>query len=1131
MEGDGDQQNGGATKKYRWEDATAASASAVAGRSTRWGATPRQFGEATPRAGGAAGGSEGGWGSFATPSATPIGAEEVGTPRFGGTYLPVGGATPAYEQTPRAGGLLGATPSQQFVGTTPMQSHYVAGGAGANTLEGPQASTALLEEKAKKIEAEWRLKNKRLTEEFLDSYLPSTEYFEIVPPPAEYARPPAVEPNFYELAGQELARSMEQGGLGPGMPGTYEIPESLGPGMPEMQPHDAVLFSELLQYAGKEDSIPPTALLSYMLMKNLFKIKNGDVSQRRAGSRYLLDKVKLFGPALIFSRLFRIWEEQVDITDLQQKHYLLEFCKALISHLGVEVRASCKEVVHMVEPLLSFQESVIREDGRQTLILLTRVAGFHAVWDVIQPDFSHSENSVRRHTAKVVALIASAVGLEDTMKALEGQSFSYNATARQTTARALGEIASIMRHAIVASMAEMITVLERLIRDERRVAKEAAVAIAMIAEVCAPYGRDELATVVHHVCEECRKGIGSTAAPFIRAFGALLPLMAPEEARSRITAMMPVLVNQFHTPEEEFRRTMLQVVKRCVKTETINGDFIGDVLLEPFFSGFWKVQRLAADRKTSALLLSATVAMARKVGSVPILMKLAADMKDDNEFFQRLVMSGVRRVVSAVGLEEAKTDLCYQLLERTVSAVKQDEDGVNRVAIDTLASICNALGKRLRDFLDLVYGLIRSRGSSHEPKVRTQVAELVTRIARVVVEAGGTPFLLNIGSNLFTRLEDEDDNTFSSNLRATRVLLQALGRDANGVPRYLPSVGELLKKLTHVIKKPVSSVQQNAVMLIETIASEFDAEVEPVHLHQLATRGLFDLLDADRRETRKICARTFGVIASKIGPFSIVLGLVDNFRQDKRKIRICTAVALGAVAKSCGPFTVLPYVLNEFQISDSEQVAVIVQHAVLKAVRYIFESIGPTGQDYVFCTLRLLQRAMTEASLPMRRMAIEASRSMLLAVAGVDGFRDVAIHLLNFAHPNIIELLSKRETKVGEERLKLVSAVVSFYEAARLHVGSGLMYAYLVQGLFHPAKLVRDIYRRAYNLMYLASPEQMVPHYALLNNGTEYPVTEESPEELRHQPMKRFRRYEIEYAVLRRKQPDDILYAELPAYL
>lgn len=1209
-------------KKFRWEDTHQTDGGNSGGpsnlpSSTRWSsATPRQLGasgsstssgagissvalaatgsvidlsHSTPRGGSGGTGLmyEGGWRGFATPSATPIGGDEISTPRFGsgsadssffintpggmmfsgqnslissgrqtpsqmagGQKTPRGGsftggalgATPAFiGQTPRGGvgagggqgigGSYGATPSFNFEGTTPVQSHYVPGGmlatpSGVHLACTPTAGgglsdeghainmTNLVEKKAREFEKEWRLKNRRLTTEFLDELLPSDGYFEKVDPPADYNPMLPDEPNFFEMAIQELSRN------GPppmsfvsedGKPFTYDIPESLGFGMPTMTPADAPVFVELLQYAGKEECIPPEGLLSYMLMKHLFKIKNGDAQQRRSATRYLLSKSSVFGASLIFSRLFTIWTHcsAANTLDLSQKHFLIEFCKALITKLDVSVRSSCKEVVHLMQPLLSVPEEIIREDGKQTLILLTRIAGFQAVWSAIQSDFSHEDNSIRRHTAKVVALMAAASGMEEIIEALKLQSYSLSLSARQTTARAIGETCGVLGHAMVTGLSEMVSILERLLRDDRRVAREAAVAVSMIAEACAPYGRKELSAVIYIIGEECRKNHGNTAAPFLRAFASLLPLMAPEEAKTRIAAMIPILVNQFHTPEDEYRRTLLAVVRRCVTADGITGDFIREFVLEPFFDGFWKVQRVAVDRKSSGLLVAATVDIAKKTGGVEVLIPLSKDMNNDNELFQHLVMYAVRRVIHTVGMEDVSSALSRSIIEKAISAVQQDELGTNKVSLDALIAICNALGTRLKPFLKDIFGVIHSRRENREAEVRTQAAEFTARIARTVAKADGAIFLQDLSASLYTRMEDDSPLVLSAILHATRVLLDILGS-----AKYRPSVRELLRKLTFVIKNPNSMVQQNAIMLIEVIATQYDSEVEPLHLHQLATRGLFELLDADRRETRRTCARTFGAIASKLSPFAIIAELVDNFRQDKRKIRICTAVALSSIAKSCGPFTVLPYILNEFQVSENEQVAVIVQHSVLKAIRYVFEAIGPDGEDYVFVCLPLLQRALTETSIQMRRMAIEAARAILMAVAGLDGFDKVTIHLLNFVHPNIVELLSRKQVTVAEERRKLITAVVSFYEAARLHVGPGLLYyAYLSQGLFHPSKLVRDIYRRTYNIIYLASPEGLVLHYPLIEDGPAFPAVQSEilgNESLVKPPVKRLCRYEVQ---------------------
>ncbi|KAG8348628.1 splicing factor 3B subunit 1 [Trypanosoma vivax] len=1036
----------------------------------RGGVTPIPGGQ-TPTFGG------GGGGGGQTPTfggQTPTFGGQ--TPTFGGQTPAIGGVTPMFNgttpmftgATPAAGMAFGVTPNYQFEGTTPVQSRF----AGSDTQS---AITANIEAHARKLEMQWRMKNKRLTEEYLDSILPPE--FKVVEPPADYNPLPPEEPNFYELASKSLDVFVVNQSSDTAASVTYDIPESLGEGMPEMKPEDAPVFEVLLKYHNV-NPIPDEVLPSYLLMKNLFKIKNGDSAQRRTAMRFLLDKARVFGSEPLFRFTFHVWRS--GILDLQEQHYYVDLVKGAISRLQKEVRSSTKEIVHMMEVLLSAQESVVREDGKEVLILLTRVVGYEAVFEAIKEDFAHVENGVRRHTAKVVGIIGYAVGPEMALQIINGMSLSPVAFARQTSARAITELACILMHAITGELMELVPIFEKLLRDEPRVKREAANALSHVAQATYPYGIEELEPLVHIVREECKRGIGTTAGLFVRAFGALIPLMAPYDAQKYTSDMMPTLVNQFNTPDDEHRRVLLQVVRQCVSADGVTVNFIRDVILKAFFEGFWTVRRVAADRKTATALIETTVAISRKLGSTEILEYLVRDMKDENEHFQRMVIDTVRRVVMAVGTVGVPDTHVALLLDGAIAAVKQDESGLNRVVLEGLATICNSLGKRLKRYLRQVFDLIKSRRDMLG-MIRMQAAELVSRIAHTVKEAGGTLFLQDLGRSLFDRLEDDEAAVMSANLKATRAILTELGS-----AKYHPSVRELLKKLTYIISNRNSNVQLSTILLIEEIATNCDEDVEAIHLQELATKGLFELLDAHRRETRRACIRTFGVIAHKIRPFAIILELVDNFKQDKRKIRICTAVALGAIARECGAFTVIPYLLNESKICEGELVATIVQHSILKAVRYIFEAIGPAGKDFVYPLVPLLVRALTESEIQHRRMAVEACRAIVLTVAGFDGFEDLVIHFLNFIHPNIVELLSRNETKISEERLKMVTAVVGYYEAARLVVGSGRMFQYLLQGLFHPAKKVRDIYRRSYNMMYVASPEALVPHYPRVNDDDEH---------------------------------------------
>lgn len=50
-------------------------------------------------------------------------------------------------------------------------------------------------------------------------------------------------------------------------------------------------------------------------------------------------------------------------------------------------------------------------------------------------------------------------------------------------------------------------------------------------------------------------------------------------------------------------------------------------------------------------------------------------------------------------------------------------------------------------------------------------------------------------------------------------------------------------------------------------------------------------------------------------------------------------------------------------------------------------------------------------------------------------------------------------------------------EGLRVSLGPGIMIQYILTGLFHPARRVREIYWRIYNNMYIGSQDGLVPFY------------------------------------------------------
>ena len=88
---------------------------------------------------------------------------------------------------------------------------------------------------------------------------------------------------------------------------------------------------------------------------------------------------------------------------------------------------------------------------------------------------------------------------------------------------------------------------------------------------------------------------------------------------------------------------------------------------------------------------------------------------------------------------------------------------------------------------------------------------------------------------------------------------------------------------------------------------------------------------------------------------------------------------------------------------------------------------------------------------------------MSLGVVGL-GCEDAVAHLLNFVWPNIFETSPH-----------VIFAVLEAVEGCRVALGPGIIMLHTLQGLFHPARRVREVYWKIYNNMYVYMCEGMVP--------------------------------------------------------
>ncbi|KAI4342291.1 hypothetical protein MLD38_026931 [Melastoma candidum] len=111
-----------------------------------------------------------------------------------------------------------------------------------------------------------------------------------------------------------------------------------------------------------------------------------------------------------------------------------------------------------------------------------------------------------------------------------------------------------------------------------------------------------------------------------------------------------------------------------------------------------------------------------------------------------------------------------------------------------------------------------------------------------------------------------------------------------------------------------------------------------------------------------------------------------------------------------------------------------------------------------------------DSDLVHRQTVASAVKHMVLGVTGL-GCEDALIHLLNYVWPNIFETSPH-----------VINAVMEAIEGMRMALDPALVLNYCLQGLFHPARKVREVYWKIYNSLYIGSQDALVAAYPILDD-------------------------------------------------
>ncbi|KAI3379503.1 hypothetical protein SNEBB_009203 [Seison nebaliae] len=912
-----------------------------------------------------------------------------------------------------------------------------------------------------KLTVEMERRNQPMSDTDLDRILPGLPQYRILIAPANYkpvspGRKLSVTPSPF-VHGDHFVMPSTNDTLNTGMKMKDDL-QPYGENMPLMKNEDLQYFSSLMKDVD-ESQLSADQIKERTVMTLLLKIKNGTPPMRKSALRQLTERAKEFGAMLLFNQILPILMSPT-LEDLE-RHLMVKVIDRILYKLDDLVRPYVHKILIVIEPLLIDEDYYARVEGREIISNLAKAAGLATMISTMRPDIDNRNEYVRNTTARAFAVVASALGIPALLPFLKAVCKSKKSwQARHTGIKIIQQIAILMGCAVLPHLRGLVDTIEHgLEDDQQKVRTIAALAVAALAEASTPFGIESFDMVLKPLWKGIRSHHGKGLAAFLKAVGYLIPLMDAESSSFYTKEIMLIIVREFASPDDEMKKIVLKVVKQCCATDGVDADYIRKEILPSLFRHFW-TSRLANEKKNLRQVIETTVEIAGKVGGAGIVQRIVDDLKNSNEQYRKMVLETIEKILTMLGSADIDKKLEEQLVDG-IMFVYQEQTQEDVIILNGFGSIVIALGRRMKAYLPQIVGNLLWRFSHKSAKVRQQAADVVIRISTNMKLCQEDKLLQKLGHTLYENLGEEYPEVLGSMIGALKSIVNVLG-----MKEMQPPIKDLLPKLTPILKNRHEKVQEHCVDLVGRIA-DLGSEHASAREWMRICFELLELLKAHKKSIRRAAINTFGYIAKAIGPHDVLSTLLNNLKVQERQNRVCTTVAIAIVAETCAPFTVLPGLMNEYRVPELN-----VQNGVLKSLAFMFEYIGEMGKDYIYAVVPLLEDALQERDLVHRQLAMNCVGHMAIGVTGF-GCEDALVHMLNCLWPNIFE-----------ESPHVIQAFIGAIDGLRVALGPIRLLLYCLQGLFHPARRVRDVYWKVYNNIYIGGQDALVSAYPSIKIDT-----------------------------------------------
>lgn len=824
-----------------------------------------------------------------------------------------------------------------------------------------------------------------------------------------------------------------------------------------LKPDDYVFFRKI-NLVTESESLSLEEAKELKILRLMLNLKNGDLNAKRNSMRILLEKAPILGSDIVLSKVLSIL--LLPSLEDHERHLFLKIVDRLFLYLESDVRPFIPKILLVIQPLLLNSSFLIRTEGKEILGNLCKAAGGPSMINALYPDLCHVDENVRNNACRIFAICGSTLGISSILPFLKAMMLSKKTWYCHFSAlKIIHQLALSIGRLILNDADIIFDCISIGFQDDLKVRAMAALTLSAIAEVIYPIDNTGITKFINDIILGVKHSKGKFLGVFTKSAKHLLLFMNKSQANFVAMQIMPIIIKELSSKDIELKLNILKFTHIAILTDSLPIQFLRDEFMPVFISVFFNEISIT-ERAILASVLEIFATLPKYISISELLDHVFPSCKHINENVRNFSALCLNQIIITKGsstLDASHEIRIFDSLIYILQSMQTDECN----CIEAIGKIIFSFGLRAKPYLHQISNTILWHLSNRSAKIRSNAARLISCLAKSIY-AFEENILYRLFVVLYENLGEEYPDVLASIIAALKTILKIISPS-----KCNPPISELILKVSPILRNRHEKVQEATVNFIRFVSQKSPNAVSPREWMRIAFE-LLELLRTHRKSIRRNAIITFGYISRAIGPFDVLSSLLNNLKVQERQNRICTTVAIAVIAESCSPFTVVPSLMNEYRVPELN-----VQNGVLKAFAFMFEYIGELAKDYIYAVSPLLEDALIERDLVHRQIASTTLKHMSIDVTGF-GCEDAILHLFNLLWPNIFETSPH-----------VINSVIEAIEAVILALGSVTVFQYMLQGLFHPARRIRDVYWRCYNICYIASPDSLVASYPplpILNN-------------------------------------------------